>query len=92
MTPKEKAKELYNKFCEFTPVEFEQEYTKKCALIAVDEILKQYTELSPSHLVTAYKTVEDFNSNVLHVKRELDYYRLRNVLYFEEVKQEIEKL
>jgi hypothetical protein len=40
MTPKEKAKELYNKFCEFTPVEFEQEYTKKCALIAVDEILK----------------------------------------------------
>jgi hypothetical protein len=39
MTPKEKAKELYQKFLPYTPVEEEHQYTEKCALIAVDEIL-----------------------------------------------------
>jgi len=38
MTPKEKAKELFNKmFCSSRSIEVEQ--AKKCALIAVDEIL-----------------------------------------------------
>jgi hypothetical protein len=36
MTPKEKAGELVNKFLQYTPVEFEYEYAKKCALIAVE--------------------------------------------------------
>jgi hypothetical protein len=42
MTPKEKAKELVNKFVQFTPAEeeFEYDYAKSCALIAVDEILE----------------------------------------------------
>jgi hypothetical protein len=65
MTPKEKAEELYKKFCEFTPVEFEQEYTKKCALIAVDEILNN----------------DGFTK--------FDYNLTK---YWQEVKQEIEKL
>ena len=39
MTPKEKAKELVNKFLQYTPVEFEYEYAKQCALIAVDEVM-----------------------------------------------------
>jgi hypothetical protein len=39
MTPKDKAKELVIKYIQYTPVEFEFEYAKKCALIAVDEIL-----------------------------------------------------
>lgn len=34
-TPKEKAQELVNKFLQYTPVEFEYEYAKECALIAV---------------------------------------------------------
>ncbi|MBP6357754.1 MAG: hypothetical protein KA311_00245 [Sediminibacterium sp.] len=42
MTPKEKAGELVNKFLQYTPVEFEYEYAKQCALIAVDEILESY--------------------------------------------------
>ena len=38
MTPKEKAKELFNKmFCSSRSIEVEQ--AKKCALIAVDELI-----------------------------------------------------
>ena len=45
MSPKEKAKELYNKY-EFVYI---QNYTskyevKQCALITVDEILNQYSD------------------------------------------------
>ena len=41
MTPKEKAKELINKYKEFTEDNFAESYynAKQCALIAVDEIL-----------------------------------------------------
>lgn len=41
MTPKEKAKELVDKFVQYTPAEekYEYPYAKQCALIAVDEIL-----------------------------------------------------
>ena len=39
MEPREKARELVDKFLQFTPVEFEYEYAKQCALIAVDEII-----------------------------------------------------
>lgn len=102
MTTKEKAEELFGMYkiikwfdkdlMSVQTVYSEKERAKQCALIAVDEILKQYQELSPTHLVTAYKTVEDFNINVSHIKRQLDVHRLKNVLYFEEVKQEIEKL
>jgi hypothetical protein len=42
MTPKEKAEELVDKFVQYTPAdsEFEYPYAKKCALIAVNEILE----------------------------------------------------
>jgi len=41
MTPQEKSKQLYNKFLRYVPAEeeFEHEYAKQCAFIAVDEIL-----------------------------------------------------
>jgi hypothetical protein len=39
MTPKEKAKELVDKFIEFTDTSDEYGYAKQCALIAVDEII-----------------------------------------------------
>ena len=38
MTPKQKAKELFNKMYDFSIFE---ESAKKCALIAVDEIIKE---------------------------------------------------
>jgi hypothetical protein len=45
MTPKQKAKELVDKFLQYTPVEFEYEYAKQSALIAVDEILKSLSQV-----------------------------------------------
>ena len=41
MTPKEKASELVEKFRRYTPAgeDLEYEYSKQCAIIAVDEIL-----------------------------------------------------
>jgi len=71
MTPKEKAKELFNKYCFAIRTEETDSgyftnvlYAKNCALIAVDEILK-------ITWVDKFLTVED---------------------YWQEVKQEIEKL
>jgi len=39
MTPKDKAEELVVKYIQYTPVQFEFEYAKKCALICCDEVL-----------------------------------------------------
>jgi len=61
LTPKDKAEELYNKMYDYSL--FEEE-AKRCALIAVDEIL-----------------------NIKSVDKDYD---LSN--YWEEVKQELEKL
>ena len=69
MTPKEKAEELVNKFYDATDDHWNQDYvSKKCALIAVDEILDD----------DMYDMSED-----LFEKR---------ILYWENVKQEIELL
>ena len=41
MTPKETAEELVNKYLLATPVGFHIDDAKKCALIAVDEIIEE---------------------------------------------------
>ena len=43
MTPKEKTIKLIDKFIQYTPAEeaFELLYAKQCALILVDEVLKE---------------------------------------------------
>lgn len=92
MTPKEKAKELYEKY-EFIYI---QNYTskhevKQCALIAVDEIIKMLMSLyKPEY--TTFNTVNELmykfeESNECEV---MDGYEM--VMYYDEVKQEIEKL
>jgi len=56
MTPKEKAKELVDKFVQYTPADSELEYpyAKQCALIAVnqvvDEIITFDSKMSESNL------------------------------------------
>ena len=48
MTPKEKAKELYDKFYMAIPSDemgLCDEASRQCALIAVDEILSELTEI-----------------------------------------------
>lgn len=62
MTPKEKAKELYNKFNELLPCEglTTGETPILCALIAVDEIRSDELEIMPGKWMDDYwKEVKD---------------------------------
>jgi hypothetical protein len=72
MTPKEKAKELLNKF-KLNPIPpfciMSPEHSKQCALIAVDEIINSNPHSNP------------FNTEIYST-----------MSYWQEVKQEIEKL
>ncbi|CAB5218108.1 hypothetical protein UFOVP206_58 [uncultured Caudovirales phage] len=86
MTPKEKAKELMNRFNnEYFPELKEYiiyqplEESKRCALIAVDEIIKETPQLTPE------ETFIDGSCGV-------DYFINDRFEYWLEVKQEIEKL
>jgi hypothetical protein len=71
MEAKIKAKELVEKFLRYTPVEFEYDYAKQCAIIAADEIL---------------------NSFGLTINGQTFFAEYRAIDFYEEVKQEIEKL
>jgi hypothetical protein len=68
MTPKEKAKELVYKCDETLEFSTPQRFARKCALIAVDEII---SEIEPS-----------VSMDVIEAR----------IKYWEEVKQEIQKL
>ena len=76
MTPKEKAKELVDKYKEHiieTDDYFINSGAKKCALIAVDEMLNDYSYM---------QNVRNANSNQIHSRR----------VYWQEVKQEIKNI
>jgi hypothetical protein len=79
MTSKEKAIELVNKYKEFTEDNFAESYyqAKQCALIAVDEIIK----------VCPY-----IDLKVRETEDQLSAFDFQFVSYWQEVKQEIEKL
>jgi hypothetical protein len=86
MTPKEKAQDLVNKYINLTDgwvMGIENwKHKKKCALIAVDEILNSYPH-------TFDKDVEYLRSG----EEVVSIVNIRpNVGYWQEVKQEIEKL
>ena len=71
MTPKEKAKELFDCFFNLYPNQDAYWIAKKCALTAVDEILNNFGTLTEGKQhYAAYCTIK----------------------FYEEVKQEIEKL
>lgn len=76
MTPKEKAKELVDKFFEYSDSADEFGFAVKCALIAVDEIL----DLTKSEIWV-------FDEETKQAKMEY----VENS-YWVEVKQEIQKL
>jgi hypothetical protein len=76
MTPKEKAKELFDKYCYALRTEEQIDaywtnviHAKQCALIAVDEIIKANPNSNP------------FNTDVVSTMK-----------YWNEVRHEIEKL
>ena len=60
MTPQEKAEELVNKYLLATPVGFHIDDAKKCALIAVDEILHslEYNTWQNRKILKYYKEVK----------------------------------
>ena len=78
ISPQEKAKYLVDKFYDVDVISADMMSScsidaKQCALIAVDEILKDYSYM---------QNVRNYNSNTIHSQR----------VYWQEVKQEIEKL
>ena len=91
MTPLEKAEELFDKIYILDNRSW-YDVAKKCALIAVDEILKESKPPIITHRIDSYKSVEDFNNNLIHIQNEIDNYVLSNYGYWQQVKQEIEKL
>jgi hypothetical protein len=85
MTAKEKAKELVYKFDDTMEFSTPQRFAKKCALIAVNQIIE------------ALETYDEMTEK--HLKREFPNYlscELQNMeqdfRYYEQVKREIEKL
>jgi len=85
MTPKEKARELVDKFARIDGYQdsidlSKCEYEKQCALIAVDMLLESRVGYPYPHEVDA--TVENGIFNVINYPEK----------YWKEVKQEIEKL
>ena len=82
MTPKEKAKELVDKYYNFGDQEFD--YSKEFALIAVEEIIKE-----------RYFNNEHYKQNSklkYHIEIELAERLEATRNYWNEVKHEIEKL
>ena len=69
MTPKEKAKELVDKFSNVPLLDSYE--AKQCGLVAVDEMLDELSEIV---MVTS------------------STYIIKHINYYQEVKQEIEKL
>ena len=59
MTPKEKAKDLYDKFYAWYPNQDAQFIAKQCALIAVDEILDViYKDMDYQNVYSFYLEVK----------------------------------
>ena len=82
MTPKEKAIQLVNSFDElgrdFTRGVSMKEFSKQCALLAVEEILSEYQSMSDLESILVINNKPTF---VVH-----------QLVYWMEVKQEIKKL
>lgn len=91
MTPKEKAEELVHKFMPHSSGDSNNNEAKICALISVDEIIKILISLyKPEY--TSFNTVNELmykfeESDECDV---MDGYQM--VEYYEQVKQEIEKI
>ena len=87
MTPKDKAIELYNKY-KFVYI---QNYTskhevKECALIAVDEIIESLSRLNVEVLHTEY------GNKLIEINGEIRTNYGSHVIYWNKVKNEIDKL
>jgi hypothetical protein len=64
MTPKEKAKELVDKFMNSDNMIFLIEGAKECALIAVDEILESHYKLLSGVKTSIYKYWQEVKNEI----------------------------
>lgn len=85
MTPKEKSEELFNKYCYAIRTEETDSaywtniiYAKNCALIAVDEMISEYQSMSDT-------------DSIIYIQNEITYV-IHKLVYWQKVKQEINKL
>jgi hypothetical protein len=101
MTPKEKAIELVSKFkpyadyteCDiFNQIERMHINAKNIALIAVDEIINNIKPIEINQLITSFKSAKDFDDNLVFIDKYITKNLINEKLYFQEIKQEIEKL
>lgn len=102
MTPKEKAQYIVDSMMRTKNPDHTScicfEIAKRCALIAVDEMIEIYSKLfkdfdKVSLFVTAFKTDKDFNETMNDLKNnQLKPYAIKSVFYWEEVRKEIESL
>ena len=65
---------------------------KKSALIAIDEMLKQFNKIKVSHIITGYITYKDFEENLTSIQNQLDSEMISKWNYWNEVKDEIKNL
>jgi hypothetical protein len=70
MTPKEKAKELVDKFFEYSDSADEFRFAVKCALIAVDEIINCLDD--DDLYIQGESNIDGFISYYKEVKQELE--------------------
>ena len=86
MTPKEKAKELCNKFLRtykvdlYPPFNLASQEAKECALIAVDEIISSREDDGAFNDTMSYNGSDYYTPHPMYLT------------YWKQVKQEIEKL
>jgi hypothetical protein len=87
MTPKEKAEELYGKFdmIIYTDQDYKSQ-CKRCAIRAVNEIIDAYYYLEVEVLHTQFGEILNKINGEIRIKYN------KFVMYWELVKQEIEKL
>jgi len=95
MTPKEKAKQLVEKYIDLQDEnlkECDYMFSKLCALIAVDEIIYNINPIEITQLTTSFKSAKDFDDNLVFMDNYITKNLINEKLYWQEVKNELEKL
>ncbi len=97
MTPaKEKARELIDKYFYLFSVDLENTIAnyeaKECALIAVGEVINNINPIEIVQLTSAFKSLKDFDDNLIFIDNYITKNLINEKLYWQEVKQEIEKI
>jgi hypothetical protein len=101
MKAKETANELMGQFFQWTEdPNFDKEdnidFARQCALISIEKTENELTGIlskldTLTQLVTGFKTDEDFNENLNHVKQQIKSELTYRLLYLHDVKQELNK-